>query len=66
MAETIQAYKLYQQRNGMEPMLPGFEEFSHLQLLFIAYGNVNTFIIGNNYTEITKLIFFFKCILFKI
>ncbi|XP_062716400.1 endothelin-converting enzyme homolog [Aedes albopictus] len=39
LREAFRAYRSYIKRNGPEPVLPGFENFSHEQLLFIAYGN---------------------------
>lgn len=40
MREAFHAYQLYKDSNGKEPKLPGFEEFTHEQLLFISFGNV--------------------------
>ncbi|XP_022902040.2 neprilysin [Onthophagus taurus] len=34
------AYKNYVKKNGKEKLLPGFENYSHEQLFFIAYANV--------------------------
>ncbi|XP_062556041.1 neprilysin-like [Armigeres subalbatus] len=38
--EAFEAYKIYQKHNGKEPLLPGFEDFTHEQLFFISYGNL--------------------------
>lgn len=38
--EAFRAYRAYVKRNGPEPMLPGFDDFSHEQLFFISFGNV--------------------------
>ncbi|XP_058817652.1 uncharacterized protein LOC131680955 [Topomyia yanbarensis] len=38
--EAYQAYKIYQQHNGKEALLPGFENYTHEQLFFISYGNL--------------------------
>lgn len=35
------AYKLYVKRHGKEAMLPGFEDYTHDQLFFIAFGSVS-------------------------
>ncbi|XP_029721735.2 endothelin-converting enzyme 1 [Aedes albopictus] len=39
LREAFRAYRAYVKRNGPEPVLPGFENFSHEQLLFISFGN---------------------------
>nr|XP_019548120.2 endothelin-converting enzyme 1-like [Aedes albopictus] len=39
LREAFRAYRTYVKRNGPEPVLPGFEHFSHEQLLFISFGN---------------------------
>ncbi|XP_021705832.1 endothelin-converting enzyme 2 [Aedes aegypti] len=39
LREAFRAYKAYVKRNGPEPVLPGFEDFTHEQLLFISFGN---------------------------
>ncbi|KAL0268448.1 UNVERIFIED_CONTAM: hypothetical protein PYX00_010396 [Menopon gallinae] len=41
MRESFKAYKLYSSRNGKEPKLPGFEKFTHEQLLFLSFANVS-------------------------
>lgn len=41
LREAFYAYKLYVERNGKEQLLPGFEQYSHEQLLFISFGNVS-------------------------
>ncbi|XP_053669147.1 neprilysin-2 [Anopheles marshallii] len=38
--EAFRAYQLYMKNAGMEPMLPGFENYTHEQLFFISYGNI--------------------------
>ncbi|XP_053690953.1 endothelin-converting enzyme homolog [Sabethes cyaneus] len=38
--EAYYAYKMYVQREGTEPLLPGFENYTHEQLFFISYGNL--------------------------
>lgn len=45
LREAYYAYKLYEMQYGEEPKLPGLEQYSHEQLLFISFGNVrcNTF-----------------------
>lgn len=43
LREAFYAYKLYQQRNGREDLLPGFENYTHEQLFFMSYGNVSDF-----------------------
>ncbi len=40
MREAFHAYQLYKDEFGAEPKLPGFEEYTHDQLLFISFGNV--------------------------
>lgn len=40
LREAFYAYKLYTDKYGEEQRLPGFENFSHEQLLFISFGNV--------------------------
>ncbi|XP_055715890.1 endothelin-converting enzyme 2 [Phlebotomus papatasi] len=40
LREAFYAYKLYQQRNGREDLLPGFENYTHEQLFFMSYGNL--------------------------
>nr|XP_029723135.1 neprilysin-11-like [Aedes albopictus] len=42
LREAFRAYRTYVKRNGPEPVLPGFEHFSHEQLLFISFGNVSS------------------------
>lgn len=39
--ESFKAYQLYAARHGQEPKLPGFENFTHEQLLFLSYANVS-------------------------
>lgn len=34
------AYKNYLKKNGEEKKLPGFEEYSHYQMFYIAFGSV--------------------------
>uniref|UniRef100_A0A182XWZ4 Peptidase M13 N-terminal domain-containing protein n=1 Tax=Anopheles stephensi TaxID=30069 RepID=A0A182XWZ4_ANOST len=38
--EAFRAYQLYTKNAGKEPLLPGFEGYTHEQLFFIAYGNI--------------------------
>ncbi|KAK6619691.1 hypothetical protein RUM43_012448 [Polyplax serrata] len=38
--ESFKAYQLYAARHGQEPKLPGFENFTHEQLLFLSYANI--------------------------
>lgn len=40
LREAFHAYQLYKDSFGREPKLPGFEEYTHEQLLFISFGNV--------------------------
>lgn len=40
LREAFHAYQLYKDSFGKEPKLPGFEEYTHEQLLFISFGNV--------------------------
>lgn len=39
LREAYRAYRAYVKRNGPEAQLPGFEDFTHEQLLFISFGN---------------------------
>lgn len=43
LREAYYAYKMYTDKFGREQLLPGFEHFSHEQLLFISFGNVSRF-----------------------
>lgn len=43
LREAYYAYRLYVRDNGKERMLPGFENYTHEQLLFISFGNVSAF-----------------------
>lgn len=47
LREAFYAYKLYTDKYGEEQLLPGFENFSHEQLLFISFGNVRRFRISD-------------------
>uniref|UniRef100_A0A182NFH6 Uncharacterized protein n=1 Tax=Anopheles dirus TaxID=7168 RepID=A0A182NFH6_9DIPT len=38
--EAFRAYQLYAKHAGKEPLLPGFEHYTHEQLFFISYGNI--------------------------
>ncbi|XP_055605741.1 neprilysin-1-like [Uranotaenia lowii] len=38
--EAFQAYTMYVKNNKREPLLPGFENFTHEQLFFISFGNL--------------------------
>lgn len=40
LREAFYAYKWHAQSNGKEPLLPGFEKFTHEQLFFISFGSV--------------------------
>ncbi|KAJ6635091.1 Endothelin-converting enzyme like, partial [Pseudolycoriella hygida] len=40
LREAFHAYQLYKDSFGKEPKLPGFEEYTHEQLLFISFGNL--------------------------
>lgn len=46
LREAYYAYKLYVDKYGREKILPGFEHYSHEQLLFISFGNVSTHMIS--------------------
>ncbi|KAL3265444.1 hypothetical protein HHI36_009647 [Cryptolaemus montrouzieri] len=37
---AYRAYKNYMKRSGCEPSLPGFENYTHDQLFFIAFGSI--------------------------
>jgi len=39
--EAYRAYQRYKERHDPEVALPGMEEFSHDQLLFLAFANVS-------------------------
>jgi predicted metalloendopeptidase len=39
--EAYRAYQRYKERHDPELVLPGMEDFSHEQLLFLSYGNVS-------------------------
>lgn len=49
LREAYHAYKLYVESNGKEQLLPGLEQFSHEQLLFISFGNVRNFVSMKNF-----------------
>lgn len=38
---AYQAYRNFKKRNGRELVLPGFENFTHDQLFFLAFGSVS-------------------------
>ncbi|KAL1396525.1 hypothetical protein pipiens_010466 [Culex pipiens pipiens] len=38
--EAYHAYKIYMKHHRKEPLLPGFENYTHEQLFFISYGNL--------------------------
>ncbi|KAG4074705.1 hypothetical protein HA402_008803 [Bradysia odoriphaga] len=40
LREAFHAYQLYKDTFGYEPKLPGFEDYTHEQLLFISFGNL--------------------------
>lgn len=42
MRESYKAYRLYSSRHEKEPKLPGFEKFTHEQLLFLSFANVSS------------------------
>lgn len=39
--EAYRAYQRYKERHDTEKVLPGLEDFSHDQLLFLAFANVS-------------------------
>jgi membrane metallo-endopeptidase-like protein 1 len=39
--EAYRAYQRYKERHNPEKALPGMEDFSHDQLLFLAFANVS-------------------------
>jgi predicted metalloendopeptidase len=39
--EAFYAYEKYELENGVEELLPGLENFSHKQLLFMSFANVS-------------------------
>jgi hypothetical protein len=39
--EAYRAYQRYKERHDAEQALPGLEDFSHDQLLFLAFANVS-------------------------
>ncbi|XP_018348692.1 PREDICTED: neprilysin-21-like [Trachymyrmex septentrionalis] len=40
LREAIVAYKRWKARHGYEPLLPGFTEFTHEQLLFLSFAHL--------------------------
>ncbi|XP_055643414.1 neprilysin-11-like isoform X2 [Toxorhynchites rutilus septentrionalis] len=40
LREAFHAYQTYVKQHGPEPILPGFEEFTHNQLFFLSFGNI--------------------------
>lgn len=38
--EAVIAYERWKAKHGREPHLPGFTQFTHEQLLFLAYAHV--------------------------
>lgn len=40
--EAIHGYRLFKARSPPEPGLPGLQDYSHEQLLFLAFANVIT------------------------
>lgn len=40
LREAVVAYARWKARHGQEPLLPGFTELTHEQLLFLAFGHV--------------------------
>ncbi|XP_069683060.1 endothelin-converting enzyme homolog [Periplaneta americana] len=49
MRETYRAYQRYKQRRGPESALAGMEEFTHEQLLFLAFANMWCLAEGKDY-----------------
>ena len=43
LRETFNAYQLHVNQFGKEKRLAGFENYTHNQLLFLAFGNVRIF-----------------------
>jgi predicted metalloendopeptidase len=41
LREAYYAYQLYKKKFDKEPLLPGFENYTHDQLFFISFGNVS-------------------------
>lgn len=41
LREAYYAYQMYVKKFGKEKPLAGFEEYTHEQLFFMSYGNVN-------------------------
>jgi len=39
--EALLAYRNYRRRHGEEPILPGFQDFTHDQLFFLGFANVS-------------------------
>lgn len=39
--EAINGYRIYAARNPPEPSLPGMQQYTHEQLLFLAFANVS-------------------------
>ncbi|EEB20475.1 zinc metalloprotease, putative [Pediculus humanus corporis] len=52
--ESYKAYQIYKGRHGQEPKLPGFENFTHEQLLFLSYANIWCETVTPQYYKSTK------------
>jgi len=51
LREAIVAYKRWKTRHGHEPLLPGFTQFTHEQLLFLSFAHVSQ---HSNYNIVVK------------
>jgi predicted metalloendopeptidase len=41
LRESLRAYRRFRERNGPEPTLPGFEDYSDEKLFFLSFANVS-------------------------
>ncbi|XP_069683063.1 neprilysin-11-like [Periplaneta americana] len=53
--EAYWAYQRYKKREGPQPTLPGLEDFSDEQLLFLSYGNMMCLDKGKKYAEKVRI-----------